>query len=67
MPKKLYTFHIEPEKITALKQVGNKLFELPVDTSKQIRAALNLYLSLPDEKKRELVKTEMFGDSVQRV
>ena len=64
MPMKLYTFHIEPEKITTLKQIGSALFELPVDTSKQIRAALNLYLSLPDEKKRELVKKELLRDGV---
>ena len=64
MPMKLYTFHVEPEKITALKQTGSTLFELPVDISKQIRAALNVYLSLPDEKKREWVKKELLSDSV---
>jgi hypothetical protein len=37
---------------------------VPIDTSKQVRAALNMYLSLPDEKKRELVKKELLSDSV---
>jgi hypothetical protein len=65
MAKRRYTFHIEPEKIAELEKISRSLFEVPIDTSKQVRAALNMYLSLPDEKKRELVKTELFGDNIR--
>ena len=67
MAKRRYTFHIEPEKITELEKISRSLFEVPIDTSKQVRAALNMYLSLPDEKKRDLVKREMFGDNMRSV
>jgi len=67
MAKRRYTFHIEPNKIAELEKISRSLFEVPIDTSKQVRAALNMYLSLPDEKKRDLVKTEMFGDNMRSV
>jgi hypothetical protein len=67
MAKRRYTFHIEPNKIAELEKISRSLFEVPIDTSKQVRAALNMYLSLPDEKKRDLVKREMFGDNTRSV
>ncbi|MBC8231275.1 hypothetical protein H8E77_17120 [bacterium] len=67
MAKRRYTFHIEPNKIAELEKISRSLFEVPIDTSKQVRAALNMYLSLPDEKKRDLVKREMFGDNMHSV